>query len=150
MQRLYALLHDYPNISEEQLQQSLDYLVNKYLNAAVELKVLPGGYCMQTRVEYSKWITRFLQEKPKKYSQAFLEVLAIIAYEQPVTRADIEQRRGVAVAQHMIKSLLEREWIKVVGYKEAPGRPALYATTTSFLDYFNLSDLDKLPKQQVE
>ena len=150
LERLYALLHDYPEISKATLQDSLNALVEKYQHEAIALKVLPGGYCMQTRAEYAPWIARLLEEKPKKYSQALLEVLAIIAYDQPVTRADIEHKRGVAVAPQMMKSLLEREWIKVVGHRDTPGRPALYATTTSFLDYFNLSSLDELPKHQVE
>jgi len=112
--------------------------------------LLPGGYCMQTRAEFAPWIQRLWEEKPKKYSQALLEVLAIIAYEEPLTRGDIEQKRGVAVAPQILKTLLEREWIKVVGHRESPGRPALYATTTNFLNYFNLSSLDELPKLQVE
>ncbi len=149
-ERLMDLLHDYPEISKTLLQDALNVLLEKYQHEAIELKVLPGGYCMQTRAEYAPWIQRLWEEKPKKYSQALLEVLAIIAYDQPVTRADIEQKRGVAVAPQMMKSLLEREWIKVVGHRETPGRPALYATTTAFLDYFNLSSLDELPKHQVE
>lgn len=143
-ERLYEVLHDYPDISREKLQQALVELVEKYQNESIELKCLPGGYCMQTRVEYASWIQRLWEEKPKKYSQALLEVLAIIAYDQPVTRADIELKRGVAVAPQMLKILLEREWIKSVGHRDSPGRPTLYATTHHFLDYFNLSSLDEL------
>lgn len=149
-ERLYEILHDYPNVSKESLQAALYHLLEKYQQASIELKYLPGGYCMQTRCEYAPWIQRLWEEKPKKYSQALLEVLAIVAYDQPVTRADIELKRGVAVAPQMLKTLLEREWIKAVGYRESPGRPALYATTPRFLDYFNLSSLDELPRRHAE
>lgn len=149
-ERLFAILHDFPGISKDNLQKGLDELLEKYQKASIELKCLPSGYCMQTRFEYAPWIQRLWEEKPKKYSQALLEVLAIIAYDQPVTRADIELKRGVAIAPQMIKTLIEREWIKVVGYRDTPGRPTLYATTSRFLDYFNLSSLDELPKQHAE
>lgn len=148
--KLYHLLHDYPQMSEELLQKALHQLMEKYQGESIELKLLPGGYCMQTRAEFAPWIQRLWEEKPKKYSQALLEVLAIIAYEEPLTRGDIEQKRGVAVAPQILKTLLEREWVKVIGHRESPGRPALYATTTIFLNYFNLSSLDELPKIQAE
>lgn len=141
---------DFPGSDQQLIESCLEHLMQKYQNQSVELKLLAGGYVMQTRIEYAHWIQKIWAEKPRKYSQAFLEVLAIIAYDQPVTRAEIEQKRGVAVAPNMIKSLVEREWIKVVGYKDAPGKPALYATTLNFLDYFNLSSLDELPKIQPE
>lgn len=150
LMKLEEMLYDFPQISQDAIASALHELMQRYQNHAFELKQLPGGYCIQTRVEFAPWIQRLWVEKPKKYSQALLEVLAIIAYDQPVTRADIEHRRGVAVAPNMIKALLEREWIKVVGHKDTPGRPALYATTTTFLDYFNLSTLDELPMIQTE
>jgi len=149
-EKLWELCADFPSVTRDVLQQCLNHLLKKYESHAIELKKLPGGYVMQTRLQYAPWIQKLVLEKPRKYSQAFLEVLAIIAYDQPVTRADIEQKRGVAIAPHMIKTLIEREWVKVVGYKDAPGKPALYATTTTFLDYFNLSSLDELPTTQVE
>lgn len=148
--KLYHLLEDYPQMSTSVLNDALSVLMEKYQGEAIELKHLPGGYCMQTRAEYAFWIQRLWEEKPKKYSQALLEVLAIIAYEEPLTRGDIEQKRGVAVAPQILKTLLEREWVKVIGHRESPGRPALYATTTNFLNYFNLSSLDELPKIQAE
>ena len=149
-EKLLEICSDFPNVTRDVLQQCLTHLLKKYESQAIELKKLPGGYVMQTRLQYAPWIQKIGLEKPRKYSQAFLEVLAIIAYDQPVTRADIEQKRGVAIAPHMIKMLIEREWVKVVGFKDAPGKPALYATTTIFLDYFNLSSLDELPTTQVE
>lgn len=131
--------------SVEQIKMALSALAIDYESRAIELKCLAGGYVFQTKKRYSPWITRLLTEKPVKYSNAFLEVLAIIAYKQPVTRADIENIRGVAISSSMLKTLLEREWIRVAGYKDAPGKPALYATTKAFLDYFNLPSLDELP-----
>jgi len=96
----------------------------------------------------SLWVARLFAKKPPKYSRALLETLAIIAYQQPVTRGDIEDIRGVSVSSHMIQTLLEREWIKSVGHKEVPGRPALYSTTKVFLDYFNLSSIEDMPPLQ--
>lgn len=148
--KLGEMLYDFPQISQEAILAALHELMQRYQNHAFELKHLPSGYCIQTRAEFSRWIQRLWIEKPRKFSQALLEVLAIIAYDQPVTRADIEHRRGVAVAPNMIKALLEREWIKVVGHKDSPGKPTLYATTSTFLDYFNLSTLDELPTIQTE
>jgi segregation and condensation protein B len=148
--QLIQLCDDFPEMSKENLEHCLQQLMQKYQHQAVEFKHLPSGYVIQTRLDYAPWIQKLWLEKPRKYSQAFLEVLAIIAYDQPITRSEIELKRGVAVAPNMIKSLLEREWIEVVGHKDAPGKPALYATTTQFLDYFNLSSLDELPTTQVE
>jgi segregation and condensation protein B len=91
------------------------------------------------------WVARLWDEKPQKYSRALLETLSLIAYRQPITRGDIEDIRGVAVSSHIVKTLLEREWVRVVGHKDVPGRPAMYATTRRFLDYFNLKNLDELP-----
>jgi segregation and condensation protein B len=148
--QLAEMLDDFPGFTVSALHTELEHLHHKYLHAAIEFKHLPGGYVFQTRAEYAYWVQKLFTEKPRKYSQAFLEVLAIIAYDQPVTRAEIEHKRGVAISPQMIKSLLEREWITVVGYKDSPGKPALYATTTQFLNYFNLSSLDDLPKMKVE
>ena len=111
----------------------------------VELKRVASGYRLQVRAAYSPWVSRLFEERPGRYSRAFLETLAIIAYRQPVTRGDIEDIRGVAVSSSIIKTLQEREWIHVVGHKEVPGRPALLATTGRFLDYFNLTSLSDLP-----
>ncbi|WP_339898651.1 SMC-Scp complex subunit ScpB [uncultured Gilvimarinus sp.] len=110
-----------------------------------ELKQVASGWRIQVREELAPWINRLWEEKPQKYSRALLETLALIAYRQPITRGDIEEIRGVAVSSHIIKTLVERDWVKVVGQRDVPGRPSLYATTRDFLDYFNLKSLDELP-----
>ena len=99
----------------------------------------------QVRQELSEWVNRLWDEKPKKYSRALLETLALIAYRQPITRGDIEEIRGVSVSSEIIKTLLEREWVRVIGHRDVPGRPALYATTRQFLDHFSLKNLEELP-----
>ncbi len=110
-----------------------------------ELVEVGSGWRFQVRKETAPWVNRMWDEKPQKYSRALLETLALIAYRQPITRGDIEEIRGVAVSSHIIKTLSEREWIKVVGHRDVPGRPSLYATTRQFLDYFNLKSLEELP-----
>jgi segregation and condensation protein B len=110
-----------------------------------ELKKVASGYRLQVREEYAPWVSRMFEEKPQRYSRALLETLALIAYRQPITRGEIEDIRGVTVSSNIIRTLLEREWVKVVGHRDVPGRPAMYATTRQFLDYFNLSGLDQLP-----
>lgn len=110
-----------------------------------ELKEVASGWRFQVRDNLAPWVNRLWEEKPQKYSRALLETLALIAYRQPITRGDIEEIRGVAVSSHIIKTLLERDWVKVVGHRDVPGRPSLYATTRQFLDYFNLKNLDELP-----
>ncbi|OGT53840.1 MAG: SMC-Scp complex subunit ScpB, partial [Gammaproteobacteria bacterium RIFCSPHIGHO2_12_FULL_41_15] len=103
------------------------------------------GFCFQTKTAYAAWIAKLWEEKPPRFSRALLETLALIAYRQPITRAEIEDIRGVAVSPTIIKNLLEREWIHIIGHKELPGRPALFATTKQFLEHFNLKDLAELP-----
>lgn len=110
-----------------------------------ELKEVASGWRFQVREDLAPWVNRLWEEKPQKYSRALLETLALIAYRQPITRGDIEEIRGVAVSSHIMKTLLERDWVKVVGHRDVPGRPSLYATTRQFLDYFNLKSLEELP-----
>ncbi|MFO1388997.1 SMC-Scp complex subunit ScpB [Cellvibrio sp.] len=110
-----------------------------------ELKEVASGWRFQVRGETAPWVNRLWDEKPQKYSRALLETLALIAYRQPITRGDIEEIRGVAVSSHIMKTLMERDWVKVVGHRDVPGRPSLYATTRQFLDYFNLKNLEDLP-----
>ncbi|KEF32541.1 MAG: SMC-Scp complex subunit ScpB [Gammaproteobacteria bacterium] len=110
-----------------------------------ELKQVASGYRLQVREEYATWVARLFEEKPQRYSRALLETLALIAYRQPITRGEIEDIRGVTVSSNIIRTLLEREWVRVVGHRDVPGRPAMYATTKQFLDYFNLNGLDQLP-----
>lgn len=110
-----------------------------------ELKQVASGYRFQVRQDFGEWVGRLWEERPPRYSRALLETLALIAYKQPITRGDIEEIRGVAVSTNIMRSLLEREWVRVVGHRDVPGRPAIYATTRIFLDYFNLSSLEELP-----
>ena len=104
-----------------------------------------SGYRFQVRQDLAAWVGRLWQERPARYSRALMETLSLIAYRQPITRGEIEEIRGVAVSTNIIKTLLEREWVRVVGHRDVPGRPAMYATTRQFLDYFNLKSLDQLP-----
>ncbi len=110
-----------------------------------ELKQVASGYRFQVRQDFGEWVGRLWEERPPRYSRALLETLALIAYKQPITRGDIEEIRGVAVSTNIMRSLLEREWVRVVGHRDVPGRPAIYATTRIFLDYFNLGSLEELP-----
>ncbi|MDF0750610.1 SMC-Scp complex subunit ScpB [Marinobacter sp. 71-i] len=110
-----------------------------------ELKKVASGYRLQVREEYAPWVGRLFEEKPQRYSRALLETLALVAYRQPITRSEIEDIRGVTVSSNIVRTLLEREWVRVVGHRDVPGRPAMYATTRQFLDYFNLQGLDQLP-----
>ena len=112
---------------------------------AFELKEVASGYRLQIREKFSPWVGRLWEERPQRYSRAMLETIALIAYRQPITRGEIEDVRGVAVNSHIVKTLLEREWIRIVGYRDVPGKPAMFATTKAFLDHFNLKNLDDLP-----
>lgn len=113
-----------------------------------ELVRVASGFRFQVRQQFSPWVSRLYEERPPRYSRALFETLALIVYRQPVTRGDIEQIRGVSVSQSIMRTLLERGWIRVVGERETPGRPALYGTTRAFLDYFNLKSLDDLPPME--
>jgi segregation and condensation protein B len=135
-----------PNLDE--IHAAIESITEDYRNRPIELKKVASGYRFQVRQELSRWVSRLFEEKPPRYSRALLETLAIIAYRQPVTRGDIEDIRGVSVSTSIIQTLLEREWIKVVAHKEAPGRPGLYGTTKQFLDYFNVTTLNDLPTLQ--
>ena len=106
---------------------------------------MASGYRLQIREKFAPWVGRLWEERPQRYSRAMLETMALIAYRQPITRGEIEDVRGVAVNSHIVKTLLEREWIRVVGYRDVPGKPAMFATTKAFLDHFNLKNLDDLP-----
>ncbi|WP_339802609.1 SMC-Scp complex subunit ScpB [uncultured Marinobacter sp.] len=110
-----------------------------------ELRKVASGYRFQVRQAYATWVGRLFEEKPQRYSRALLETLALIAYRQPITRGEIEDIRGVTVSSNIIRTLQEREWVRVVGHKDVPGRPAMYASTRQFLDYFNLASLEELP-----
>ena len=131
--------------TREEVRSALDDITTDCTDRGYELKQVASGYRFQVRQELSPWVGRLWEEKPQKYSRALLETLAIIAYRQPMTRGEIEEIRGVSVSTNITKTLLEREWVRVVGHRDVPGKPALYATTKQFLDYFNLKRLDELP-----
>ena len=145
LNRLKSLFEEHEEPDTEVLKQALELIANDCEERGFELKEVGSGYRLQVRPELAPWINRLWEEKPQKYSRALLETLALVAYRQPITRGDIEEIRGVAVSSHIIKTLTEREWIKVVGQRDVPGRPSLYATTRQFLDYFNLQSLEELP-----
>lgn len=145
LDRLAGLFGEDEVPSHDDLRAALEELGQECRDRGVELKEVGSGFRMQVKSEFGPWIARLWDEKPPKYSRATLETLALIAYKQPITRAEIEEVRGVAVSTHIIKSLLEREWVRVVGHRDVPGKPALFGTTRGFLDYFNLKSLDELP-----
>jgi segregation and condensation protein B len=128
-----------------QIRECLKELEAEAQGRGYQLKRVASGYRYQVRQEVSEWVSRLWDEKPPRYSRALLETLALVAYKQPVTRGDIEQVRGVSVSQNIMRTMLERGWIRVVGQREVPGRPSMYGTTRAFLDYFNLKSLDQLP-----
>lgn len=132
-------------IARAQIREALISLAQSCAGRSFELKETASGYRLQTRATYSGWVLKHHAEKPAKYSRTLLETLALIAWRQPITRAEIEEVRGVAVNGAVTKTLLEREWIRVVGHKEVPGRPEMLGTTRQFLDYFQLKSLDDLP-----
>ncbi len=132
-------------LSKKRLQQALKQLTLDYQGRGIELVLTAKGYRFQSKPEWSQYIALLWPERSPKYSRAVLETLALIAYRQPVTRGEIEEVRGVTVSSQMIRTLLDRGWIKVVGHKEVPGRPGLYATTPEFLTYFGVKSLAELP-----
>ncbi len=129
----------------EQIREALTQLDREYSGRGIELRETGSGFRLQVRQEFAPWIGRLWEERPQRYSRALLETLAIIAYRQPITRGEIEDIRGVAVSSNIIKTLQEREWIRIVGHRDVPGKPGLYATTRHFLDHFNLKSLNDLP-----
>lgn len=118
---------------------------HQHENSGIELQEVASGFRFQAKAELSPWLSKLREERAPRYSRAFLETLVIIAYKQPLTRGEIEEIRGVTVSSNIMKTLQEREWIRVIGYREVPGRPAIYGTTKEFLDYFNLKALSDLP-----
>lgn len=142
---LKALFEEEEIPDDDLIDAALDELSEEAQGRGYELKKVASGYRYQVRQELSPWVSKLWKEKTPRYSRALLETLSLIAYRQPITRGEIEDVRGVAVSSQIVRTLLEREWIKVVGHREVPGRPAIYATTKLFLDYFNLSSLDQLP-----
>lgn len=145
LERITELFDEDVRPSQQQIKDALACLSRSVQERAYQLHEVASGFRLQVRAEYSPWVGRLWEERPQRYSRAMLETLALIAYRQPITRGEIEDVRGVAVSSQIIKTLLEREWVRVVGYKDVPGKPAMLATTKTFLDYFNLYGLDQLP-----
>jgi len=143
--RILNLFSEEEQVSREMVREALELIEQTCEDRGVELKEVSSGFRMQVRSECAAWVSRLWEERPQRYSRALYETLVLIAYRQPVTRAEIEDVRGVAVSSQIIKTLQEREWIRVLGHREVPGRPALYGTTRQFLDYFNLKSLEDLP-----
>ena len=132
--------------TSSEIKEALKTIEEKYSENSIELVKVASGYRLRIRQEYSSWVAKLWEAKPQKYSRALLETLALIAYKQPITRGEIEEVRGVSVSSQIIRTLLDRSWIKVVGHRDVPGRPALFSTTKDFLDDLNLSKLSDLPE----
>ena len=134
------------DLSGISIQSVIDEIAENYKDSGVQLKKVASGFRFQVAEDCNEWVSNFYPEKPQKYSRALMETLALIIYRQPITRTEIESVRGVSVSSNIIKTLLEREWIKILGYKDAPGKPAIFGTTKEFLNSHNLVSINQLPK----
>ncbi|MDX1443008.1 MAG: SMC-Scp complex subunit ScpB [Gammaproteobacteria bacterium] len=142
---LQALFLEDGQPDKGQLRRAIETLQADYAERSIEIKETASGYRIQVKQEYSEWVSRLWEERPTRYSRALLETLALVAYRQPITRGEIEDVRGVSVSTSIMRTLQERDWVRVVGHRDVPGRPAMYGTTKTFLDYFGLKALDELP-----
>lgn len=145
LERMLAVFPEEQQPERKVLRDALTALAEDYAKTSLELKEVSSGFRFQVRREYAEWVSKLWEEKPARYSRALLETLALVAYKQPITRGEIEKIRGVSVNTQIMKTLLEREWVTIVGHRDVPGKPAIYATTRQFLDYFNLKSLEDLP-----
>ncbi|MBL3529319.1 MAG: SMC-Scp complex subunit ScpB [gamma proteobacterium endosymbiont of Lamellibrachia anaximandri] len=145
LDQIQALFENEDEPEKKRLREMLAELAEDYQGRGIEIREVGNGFRIQVRSEFSSWVSKLWDERPPKYSRALLETLALIAYRQPITRGEIEDIRGVSVSTNIVKTLTEREWVRVVGHRDVPGKPALYATTKEFLDYFNLKGLSELP-----
>ncbi len=143
--KLLAVFPENAQPERDEIQAALQGLAEDCNDKSFELKQVSSGYRFQVKKDYTEYVSRLWEERPARYSRALLETLALVAYRQPITRAEIEGVRGVSVSSTIMKTLLEREWVKVVGHRDVPGKPAIYATSKTFLDYFNLKSLEDLP-----
>ncbi len=143
--QLAELFNDEERPSNGDINKTLEKIGNDFSRRGVELKKVASGYRFQVKQDLNEWVSRLWKERPQRYSRALLETIALIAYRQPITRAEIEAVRGVSVSTNIIRTLQEREWIRVVGHRDVPGKPALFGTTNAFLDSFGLQNLDDLP-----
>ena len=142
---LFELGDEVPQPSRQELQAALERAEERLGGLPLQIRKLASGYRLEVPGRYSNWVSRLWVERPARYSRALLETLALIAYRQPITRPEIESVRGVAVSTNIIRTLTERGWVRIVGHRDVPGRPALYGTTRVFLDYFGLASLEELP-----
>jgi segregation and condensation protein B len=147
--RFQQLFPDEEKPALADIRQTLDDLAKECDSRGLILKEVASGFCLQIQPKLQPWISKLWEKRPPRYSRALLETLALIAYRQPITRAEIEDIRAVSVSSSLFKTLMEREWICIAGYKEVPGKPALYETTPQFLDYFNLKNIAELPPLPV-
>ena len=145
LEQLELLFADGDPPDRPALRQALQALEADYAGRGIELVQVGSGWRIQSRPALSPWVSRLWEERPSRYSRALLETLALVAYRQPITRGEIEEVRGVSISSSIMRTLLEREWVRVVGYRDVPGKPAMYGTTRKFLDYFGLKSLDELP-----
>ena len=130
---------------KRELKKTVAIIEEECSDRGFELQEVASGYRFQVKQELSTWVGKLWDERPPRYTRALLEILALIAYKQPITRGDIEEIRGVSVSPNIVRTLIDREWVRVVGHRDVPGRPAMFATTRTFLDYFNLKSLQDLP-----
>ena len=142
---IIAVFEESEQPDRSELKEVMQAISEDCYDRGFELKQVASGYRFQVKQDLSEWVARLWEERPPRYTRALLETLALVAYRQPITRGDIEEIRGVAVSANIIRTLLDREWIRVVGHRDVPGRPAMFATTKQFLDYFNLKSLQELP-----
>jgi len=145
LDQLGALFAEDERPTEKRLRAALAALAADYADRAIALKEVGSGFRVQVRSALAIWVQRLWDERPTRYSRALLETLALIAYRQPITRPEIEEVRGVSISTSIMKTLQDREWVRIVGHRDVPGRPAMYGTTRQFLDYFGIKSLDELP-----
>jgi segregation and condensation protein B len=145
LEQLFRMFMAEGGVTKKDVKAALELLGQQLDGRAVELREVASGYRLQVRPEYAEWVGKLWQERPPRFSRALLETLALVCYRQPITRGEIEEIRGVSLSPNIVKTLIERGWVREVGVKEVPGRPALLGTTPQFLDDFNLKSLDELP-----
>lgn len=145
LDELMALFDDADRPARNDIRKALAELQNGFAGRGIELKEVGSGFRIQVRAELAAWMARLWEERPARYSRALLETLSLIAYRQPITRGEIEAVRGVTVSPHIVRTIEERGWIRVVGHRDVPGHPEMFGTTKEFLDYFSLKSLDELP-----
>jgi segregation and condensation protein B len=145
VERLGQVFDEHDGVDNKRIKKALRELQKSYDGRGYQLVEVASGFRFQVQQGYALWVARLWQEKPQKYSKALLETLSIIAYQQPITRGEIESIRGVGVSSSIVHTMIDRSWIRSVGHKEVPGRPELFATTKEFLDHFNLKQLSDLP-----